>query len=257
MEKLDTPCYWFLFYKDQLLLQKENDTFTIPFGNEPPVAIDHSLEVDYNGGISARTALLNMPVEENETYVHIGLRASFDVLPRNWYEKAGKAFQLVHWDLHSKFCPCCGTPMVQVAPIAKKCPACNEYLYPRISPAMIVLIRKGEEVLLVRARNFKGSFHGLVAGFLEVGETIEDCVHREVREETGLEIDNITYFGSQSWPYPSGLMIGFVADYVSGDIKLQADELSKGAFFRKDNLPEIPKKLSLARRLIDWWLEQE
>ena len=91
---------------------------------------------------------------------------------------------------------------------------------------------------------------------MEVGETLEECVRREVREETGLEIDHITYFGNQPWPYPSGLMIGFVADYVSGELKLQEDELSRGAFYTKDNLPEIPRKLSLARRLIDWWLEQ-
>ena len=93
-----------------------------------------------------------------------------------------------------------------------------------------------------------------MAGFLEVGETLEACVRREVREETGLEIANITYFDSQPWPYPSGLMVGFVADYVSGEIKLQDEELSAGAFFTRDNLPELPQKLSIARRLIDWWL---
>ena len=118
-----------------------------------------------------------------------------------------------------------------------------------------VLIRKGKEILLVHARNFRGTFHGLVAGFLETGETLEQCVEREVMEETGLRVKNITYFGSQPWPYPSGLMVGFIADYESGEIKLQADELSSGAFYSKDNLPEIPRKLSIARKLIDWWLE--
>ena len=118
-----------------------------------------------------------------------------------------------------------------------------------------VLIRKGKEILLVHARNFRGTFPGLVAGFLETGETLEQCVEREVMEETGLRVKNITYFGSQSWPYPSGLMVGFIADYENGEIKLQADELSSGAFYSKDNLPEIPRKLSIARKLIDWWLE--
>lgn len=128
-------------------------------------------------------------------------------------------------------------------------------MYPPVSTAIIVLIRKGKEILLVHARNFRGTFHGLVAGFLEAGETLEQCVEREVMEETGLKVKNITYFGSQPWPYPSGLMVGFIADYESGEIKLQADELSSGSFYSKDNLPEIPRKLSIARKLIDWWLE--
>ena len=109
-------------------------------------------------------------------------------------------------------------------------------------------------MLLVRARNFRGTFHGLVAGFLEVGETLEECVVREVREETGLTIRNIRYFDNQPWPYPSGLMVGFVADYVSGEVHVQEEELTTAAFFRRDALPEIPRKLSMARRLIDWWI---
>ena len=122
---------------------------------------------------------------------------------------------------------------------------------------MIVLIRRGEEVLLYMPATSGEVFHGLVAGFLEVGETLEQCVRREVMEETGLTIKNITYFGSQPWPYPSGIMIGFFADYESGTIKLQDDELSAGSFFSKENLPELPAKLSIARRMIDWWLAGE
>ena len=95
-----------------------------------------------------------------------------------------------------------------------------------------------------------------VGGHFEHGESPEDCMFREVMEETGLEINNITYFGNQPWPYPSNLMVGFIADYVSGTIRLQDEELSEGAFFTKDNLPELPRKLSLARKMIDWWLEQ-
>ena len=121
--------------------------------------------------------------------------------------------------------------------------------------AVAVIINK--QRLLVHARNFRGTFNGLVAGFLEPGETLEECVHREVLEETGLHIKNLKYFGSQPWPYPSGIMIGFTADYESGNIKLQQEELSAGAFYTKDNLPEIPKKLSLARKLIDAWLEEK
>ena len=132
----------------------------------------------------------------------------------------------------------------------------SQEFYPRISPAVIVLIKKEDSILLVHARNFRGTFNGLVAG-LETGETLEECVHREVMEETGLRIKNLKYYGSQPWPYPSGIMVGYYADYKSGTIKLQNEELSAGAFYSRDNLPEIPKKLSIARKLIDAWLEGE
>ena len=189
----------------------------------------------------------------DEGYEWIGLRASWNVLTTAEYKMAGKAFQMVHWDRNSRFCPACGRPMAQNTVMSKYCSNCKQEVYPRISPAIIVLIRRGEEILLVHARNFKGSFYGLVAGFLEVGETLEECVRREVREETGLEIENIQYFDSQPWPYPSGIMIGFFADYKSGEIRLQDDELSAGRFFTIDNLPELPQKLSIARRMIERW----
>ena len=248
-------CEWFVFYKDQLLLQKSGDQYRIPRGVEPPVPADHSLVLTNTGDRYARTIALAEPLADSADYVSIGLRASWDYLDEPSYLMAGKAFQMLYWDSHSRFCPACGTPMQQVAPIAKRCPACQFEVYPTISTAIIVLIRKEDSVLLVRARNFRGTFHGLVAGFLEVGETLEECVRREVMEETGLSIQNITYFGNQSWPYPSGLMVGFIADYAGGELKLQDEELSCGAFFRRDNLPEIPRKLSMARRLIDWWIE--
>jgi NAD+ diphosphatase len=117
-----------------------------------------------------------------------------------------------------------------------------------------VLVHRGDEALLVKAKNFKRNYHGLVAGFVETGESLEECVCREVREETGLAITNIRYFGSQPWPYPMGLMIGFHADYVSGEIALVDGELSEAAFFSRDNLPAIPDKMSMARMLIDDWL---
>ena len=138
--------------------------------------------------------------------------------------------------------------------ISKRCINCGKEVWPSLATAIIVLIQRNDEVLLVHARNFKGDFYGLVAGFVETGETLEEAVHREVLEETGITIENLHYFGSQPWPYPSGLMIGFTADYVSGNIHLQKEELSKGAWFTKDNLPNIPEKLSIARRMLDDWI---
>lgn len=261
--KTEQPAQWFVFFKDQLLLKAEHtangeNRYSIPCGTHPPVTPAPGCkihEVTLPDGGQVKAFALGQPVSETGEWTMTGLRASYDCLPLADYQAAGKAFQILYWDGHSRFCPVCGTPMEQHTPIMKKCPACGNEMYPPVSTAIIVLIRKGEEILLVHARNFRGTFHGLVAGFLEAGETLEQCVHREVMEETGLRVKNITYFGSQPWPYPSGLMVGFIADYESGEIKLQDDELSSGAFYSKDNLPEIPRKLSIARKLIDWWIE--
>ena len=248
--------YWFIFFNDQLLLQKKGETYTIPYSINPPVPVKNVLEVSLLEDMPACTASVDTPLEETAEYLPMGLRASYDYLDPILHKIAGKAYELIYWDQHSRFCPSCGTKTVMQTTISKQCPNCKYEIYPVVSPAILVLIRKGDAILLVHARNFKGSFYGLVAGFLETGETLEECVRREVMEETGLEINNITYFGNQPWPYPSNLMVGFIADYVSGTIRLQDEELSEGAFFTKDNLPELPRKLSLARKMIDWWLEQ-
>lgn len=255
MNKQPVTSDWFIFYNDQLLLQKQNETYLVPCGETPPVAISHSLEVPAAEGRPGRTASVEMPVDLGPSFVWMGLRASWDCLEDTSYKRAGRASELLYWDRNSRFCPVCGTPTVQHTAISKQCPACGKEMYPVISAAVLVLVRKGDAVLLVRARNFKGTFHSLVAGFLETGETLEECVAREVKEETGLEVRNIAYWGNQPWPYPSGLMVGFTADYAGGEICLQDEELCAGAFYTPDALPELPRKLSLARRMIDEWLE--
>ena len=245
--------FWFLFDSDRLLLKKDGEKYIVPFSADSPMEVDHSLCVPFADGTVAKAASVDSSAFGDEGYEWVGLRASWNLLSNAEYKMAGKAFQMVHWDRNTRFCPACGRPMVQNTVMSKYCSNCKLEVYPRISPAIIVLIRRGEEILLVHARNFKGSFYGLVAGFLEVGETLEECVRREVREETGLEIENIQYFDSQPWPYPSGIMIGFFADYKSGEIRLQDDELSAASFFTIDNLPELPQKLSIARRMIERW----
>ncbi len=141
--------------------------------------------------------------------------------------------------------------------ISKKCIACGKEVWPQLATAVITLIHRGDEVMLVRSRNFKGNYYGLVAGFVETGESLEEAVVREIREEVGIEITNLHYFGSQPWPYPCGLMAGFIAEYKSGDVHLQYEELSAGGWFHYKNMPNIPEKLSMARMLIDAWLEKK
>lgn len=260
-ENMDEIYGWFVFNSGQLLIEKNKEgKYHIPYSSEPPTEVPAGSKIHTIGEINGYTAkayAIQIPVAGNEDSPRMmkDLRASFDVLPYEEYHRAGKASQILNWDKNSRYCPMCGVPTVQISPIAKKCPECRQEFYPRISPAVIVLIKKDDKILLVHAKNFRGTFKGLVAGFLETGETLEECVHREVMEETGLTIKNLRYFGSQPWPYPSGIMIGFIADYESGTIKLQDEELSTGEFYSKENMPEIPKKLSIARKMIDAWLE--
>ena len=253
---------WFVFFKDQLLMVQNKDGYHIPSGNEPPVQVPVGSTIHNIGdmqGIPCKSYAIHTPIsgEEAPQRIMMGLRASYDYLPFNEYYKGGKAFEILNWDQNPRYCPACGVPTNRISDIGKKCPECRQEFYPHISPAIIVRINRDDSILMVRARNFRGTYYGLVAGFLEAGETLEECVHREVMEETGIRIKNLKYFGSQPWPYPSGVMIGFTADYESGEIKLQDEELCAGAFFTKDNLPEIPRKMSLARSLIDDWLEKE
>ena len=183
-----------------------------------------------------------------------GLRDSYRVLPADDYRLAAKGAELLFWDRNRRFCPACGTPLRRNTEISKICPKCGSELFPSLSPAVLVLVRRDDKALLVHARNFKRPFFGLVAGFVETGESLEECVAREVKEETSLDIKNIRYFGSQSWPFPFNMMIGFTADYAGGEIRFADEELSEGRFFGRDEVPELATPPSLARTMIDSWL---
>ena len=207
-------------------------------------------------GIGVKTYSVDQPVSDLPQHEMCGLRQSYYKLPEQFYLRAGKCAELLYWDRNTKFCGVCGGTMHLNTEISKRCDMCGKEVWPQLATAVIVLIRRGDEALLVHARNFRTDFYGLVAGFVETGETLEEAVAREAMEETGIRLKNIRYFGSQPWPYPCGLMVGFHADYDGGEIHLQLSELSRGGWFRRDNLPHIPEKLSIARRLIDDWLGQ-
>jgi len=240
-----------------MLERLDDGTYTIPCGETPPTETKpwtNIMSVTPLDGTEVKTYRIDAPVTNDSRYEMCGLRASYYKLTNDLYLKAGKCEELLYWDSNTKFCGVCGGTMKMHTEISKRCENCGKEVWPQLATAVIVLVRRGDEVLLVHARNFRGKFFGLVAGFVETGETLEEAVHREVLEETGLKIKNVRYFGSQPWPYPCGLMVGFMAEYESGEITLQRSELAAGAWFRKDNLPEIPEKLSIARKLIDFWL---
>lgn len=251
--------YWFVFYHTDLLLEKSEDgTYTIPFQEEPPTetteqTIIHNITPLNKAEV--KTYYINAPIS-NDKFEMCSLRASYNKLPTSLYLKAGKCEEILYWDSTTQYCGVCGGHMKLNSDISKKCEKCGKEIWPQLATAIIVLIHKGEQVLLVHANNFKGNYYGLVAGFVETGETLEQAVIREVTEETGLKIKNLKYYASQPWPYPCGLMVGFYAEYESGEIKLQRSELGAGGWFTKDKLPAIPEKLSIARKLIDNWLDK-
>jgi NAD+ diphosphatase len=186
-----------------------------------------------------------------------GLRALYDCLPEPLYAIAGRAAQLVAWERDHQYCGRCGQTTERVAgERGRRCGGCDLIAYPRLSPAIIVLIERGDQILLARGHAFLPGRFGIIAGFVEPGESLEDAVRREVREEVGIELGRIEYFGSQPWPFPHGIMIGFRAGYQRGDISLEDGELAEAGWYGLDDLPNIPSKLSIARRLIDDWAER-
>ena len=185
-------------------------------------------------------------------FVLAGLRSLFLRLPEPMLAVAARAFQVVEWDRTHRYCGRCGAPTRDKGgERAKICTACGYVAYPRISPAMMVLVTRGRELLLARANRFQASMYSALAGFVEAGESIEDCVHREVREEVGIEVRDLAYFASQSWSFPHSLMIAYTARYASGELAPDPTEIADVRWFDVDALPDLPSPVSIARRLID------
>ncbi|MEC7118643.1 MAG: NAD(+) diphosphatase [Pseudomonadota bacterium] len=185
-------------------------------------------------------------------YQTVPIRQLLPQLSSQEFERISRAFQLLEWQRTHRFCSHCGTPTVRhtQGEFAQVCPACGHTAYPRVNPCVIVAITKGETILLARAHRFSTPMFSLIAGFVEVGETLEQAVAREVKEEVGLDIQNIQYVSSQPWPFPTNIMIGFTAEYAGGELLLQEDEIAEAHFYPFNQLPLIPSKGSIAHSLI-------
>jgi NAD+ diphosphatase len=183
------------------------------------------------------------------------VRELYGVLPDEELAIAALAVRIIDFDRTTRFCGQCGAPNRQSrTERAKNCDRCGLVTYPRTSPAIIVLVRNGDRILLARSPRFPPGLHSILAGFVEPGENLEEAIHREVREETGIEVGNIRYMGSEPWPFPGSLMIGFVADYAGGEIAIDNEEIISAGWFDRDHLPGLPSPMSISRALIDWWV---
>lgn len=245
---------WLIFHGTQLLLRhKPGQGPGLPRSARPPLPVHGQIHMvgSYDDGSYAAFMTAEAPFGPDWTAVDV--RAAYDILPAKRHAPLARARQLMHWQGHSRFCASCGARLTPASPISKHCPACGEEIFPTMAMAILVLVHKGDCALLARGRNFKGPYYSCLAGYVEPGETLEECVRREIMEETALTVEDVRYFASQPWPFPSLLMAGFTARYVSGDIVVQESELRDAAFFPRNALPELPPAFTLARQIIDAW----
>lgn len=256
------PGWWFGFCGTRILVTVQSDgepeKIELPQVDDLAELGIQAVRSQYLGTLLNRpcyAAELPSGLELSPSLELRSLRSLYGQLDDRHFAIAGRAIQLVEWDRTHQYCGGCATPMQQsLEERVKRCPQCGLRQYPRLSPAVIMLVSRGSEVLLARAPRFRDGMYSVLAGFVEPGESLEETVAREVREEVGVEIKNIRYFGSQPWPFPNSLMIGFTAQYASGDIVIDQVEIEAADWFTKDNLPPVPGKLSIARKLIDWFV---
>ncbi len=256
----DATAYWFLFKEDKILILKDKVQFTLSELDSYKLSknVLRSQYLDCVEGRSRYVAELNSDTVAPEGMSFYDLRHLLGQLPDNLFFSAGKAYQILHWDRTHQYCSQCGAQNEnKIDERAKLCPSCGFINYPRVSPAIIVAITRGHEILLAQGSSFQAAFYSVLAGFVEPGETFEECVQREVEEEVGLKVKNIKYFASQPWPFPDSLMVGFTAEYAGGDISIDDMEILDAGWFTAEQLPLIPGSGSIARRLIDWFVQME
>jgi len=253
--------YWFVFSLGKLLVKVDNDKASIPFVKTIDELNIVPVRTQYLGTLEGQPCYsVEVFSEEKKPdgMSFIDLRSLYERLEEDVFVLAGRAIQIVTWDQTHQYCGRCGTHAETIqGERAKRCPKCGLVNYPRISPAVIIAILKDNKILLAHNTSFQENMHSTIAGFLEPGETLEECVEREIMEEVGIRVKNIRYFGSQPWPFPNSIMIGYTAEYLSGEILVDGVEIDEAGWFDIENLPKLPSKMSIARKLIDWYIESK
>jgi NAD+ diphosphatase len=265
--------HWFLFRGDELAVEIAPSTVPSddprvkarPAWARLPLHKNHNwlgasatraLYLGRLGGVQCWAAELPEGAEAPAGLSWAGLRALYSILDDAHFALAGRALQLVAWDRTHRFCGRCGTATeAKREERARVCPTCKLAAYPRLAPAVMALVhRRNEaqsELLLARSPHFPAGMYSALAGFVEPGESLEQCLEREVHEEVGVRVNNIRYFASQPWPFPHSLMIAFICEWVSGEVKAQETEIEDAKWFKVLQLPKLPSRISIARRLID------
>lgn len=253
---LSAQC-WLVLYEGQVVVHDEvsgNDFLWYNLEPFHPLLTGQGIVTGYlNGKAIGIVELASLAPE----MVTVTVRALLSVSDVTVYRLFGHSLQILTSRKEHAFCGCCGSRKKEkTGEWAMVCPGCGHQVYPRISPCVIVLVTRGDEMLLVRHHRHgqQSTIHTLVAGFIEPGESAEDAVHREVYEETGLKLGKIHYCFSQSWPFPHSLMMGFHGEYKSGELVLEEKELCFGGWFHRENPPELPPEFTIARKLVDLFL---
>ena len=266
--------HWFVFCGDKLLvemgpLERPSDDprvraraawARLPLQKNHDDLCSEALRTLYLGrlgGVDCWAAELDASAAAPAGMSWEGLRPLFSVLDDDHFALAGRALQLLEWDRNHQFCGRCGTRTeAKREERVRVCPACKLSAYPRVAPAVMALVKREKQILLARSPHFPPGMYSALAGFVEPGESLEQCLAREIAEEVGVRIRASRYFASQPWPFPHSLMIAFVCEWQSGEIRPQAGEIEEANWFEVLQLPKLPSKISIARRLIDAVVEE-
>jgi NAD+ diphosphatase len=252
---LPDQALWFAFKGDRLLVF-EDGPVRVPLASALNLDVAFRWEI---GDLDGHTCwAIETGSEAPEGMVFRDLRSFFFDVDEDFFRMAGRAKQLVGWHAAHRFCGRCGGKTEPVSgELAMRCTRCGMMHYPRLSPAAIVLVERGDQILLARSPGFPEGLYSVLAGFVEPGESIEETVAREIHEEVGIEVQNVTYFGSQPWPFPHSLMIGFTADYADGELSPDPGEIEDARWYTAGDLPQLPPETSIARAMIDAFMDRQ
>ncbi len=249
---------WFVFRGAELLVAAAPGAATLPHCNHPNILGMMPQRIQYLGVLGEQhcfSAELAEDAIAPRGWIWQGLRALFGALNEAQFALAGRALQIVDWDRSHQYCGACGkATAARTNERSRECLGCGLVVYPRLAPAVMGLVRREKMLLLARAPRFPKDMYSALAGFVEPGETLEQCLEREVYEEVGIKVRNVRYFASQPWPFPHSLMIAFFAEYCSGEIRVDGTEIEDAKWFdvkNLENFPRLPARISIARSLID------